>query len=266
MEMQGSYNFFLVALSFLVAVFGSYTSLMLISGLQERSGGSKYVWVAFAAVALGGGAIWTMHFIGMLAYETSMPTGYDIGWTFVSLMVAIFIVGLGISLVSSDKKSMSRLLIAGFITGLGVASMHYVGMDAMIMAADMIYDPVLVAVSVLIAIVASIVAFWLAFNLNGNMQRFVSALVMGVAVCGMHYTGMAAMTMIHNASKVVAIDSSMEPLTLGLFIFCFSMLLLVICLIVALANLNKSMYEQMERDEDEDDKLVSSGSIVSSVV
>lgn len=255
MEMQGSYNLFLVLLSFLVAVFGSYTALMLISGLQGKTGGAKFLWVSFAAIALGGGAIWTMHFIGMLAYETSMPTSYDIMWTFISLLVAVIIVGIGISLVSSSDKSLIRLLVAGLVTGLGVFSMHYVGMDAMIMAADMVYDRTLLAISVLIAIVAATAAFWLAFNLSGTLQRLISAFVMGIAVCGMHYTGMAAMTMVHNTSKVVTINSAMEPLTLGLFIFCFSMLLLVICLIVALANLNKTMYEQMEMEDDEDDLI-----------
>lgn len=261
MEMQGTYNVFLVLLSFSVAVFGSYTSLMLISGLQGREGGAKFLWVAFAAIALGGGAIWTMHFIGMLAYETSMPSGYDIGWTFISLLVAVVIVAVGISMVASNQKSLLRLLTAGLITGLGVASMHYVGMDAMIMAADMVYNQTLVAVSVLIAIVAATAAFWLAFNLHGNLQRLISSFVMGTAVCGMHYTGMAAMTMVHNTDKVVHIDSSMEPLTLGLFIFCFSMLLLVICLIVALANLNKKMYEEMEMDEEDDEESAPVSSI-----
>lgn len=245
-----SYNYFLVALSYCVAVFGSYTALQMVAGIVESK--NKYRWIVGSAIALGGGAIWTMHFIGMIAYEMDMPVGYDPFLTFVSLFIAVVIVGIGLAVVGSDHKSLPKLLVAGFVTGLGVASMHYAGMAAMIMPADTEYNNLLVAISIVIAIIASMVALWLAFNLTGNLQRLGSAFVMGAAVCGMHYTGMAGMTMVPNGSQV-SIDSTMEPLTLGLFIFCFSMLLLVLCLIVALANLNRKMYEQMEQDFDDDE-------------
>ncbi len=242
-----SYNFFLVALSFCVSVFGSYTGLMLVKAAQSSTV-NKTGWIMAAAIALGGGAIWTMHFIGMLAYDMGMPVNYDPLITFASLAIAVVVVGIGLFFVAGDQNSVARLMVAGVITGLGVASMHYSGMYAMNMAASMSYDPGLFAVSIVIALVAATAALWLAFNLDGNAKMLGAALVMGVAVCGMHYVGMAAMQM-DAMDHAVQIEEGIKPLTLGLFIFCFSMLLLVLCLIVGMAQLSRRMYETMEAED-----------------
>lgn len=253
--MEVSYNWLLVGLSFFVAVFGSFTALQLMRGIRSAEGSARVFWLVMAAFALGGGAIWTMHFIGMIAYRTPMEVGYDLGMTFLSLLIAVLVVGLGIYILSKKQDSVAVLLIAGVITGLGVASMHYTGMEAMIMAADVTYDPLLFGVSLVIAVVAATAALWLAFNLEGGMQMFAASIVMGIAVCGMHYTGMAAMIMTPNGVDVVA-SSGMEPLTLGLFIFCFSMLMLLLSLIVTLSQLQKRMYEELENDEDDQEVQV----------
>lgn len=253
-EMEASYNWFLVALSFFVAVFGSFTSLQLMRGMRGAEGGARIGWIISAAFALGGGAIWTMHFIGMIAYETNMPMGYSAGLTFLSLVIAVFVVGVGIFILSKSQSSLLVLLVAGGITGLGVASMHYTGMAAMVMSADLVYDKILFGASIVIAVVAATAALWLAFNLEGTMQMFAASVVMGVAVCGMHYTGMAGMTMVPN-SEAIAVDSTVAPLTLGLFIFCFSMLLLVLSLIVTLSQLQKRMYEEFDDEDDEEDEM-----------
>jgi MHYT domain (predicted integral membrane sensor domain) len=249
---EPSYNQFLVALSFLVSVFGSYTGILLVKAAQSSTT-NRSAWIIAAATALGGGAIWTMHFIGMLAYDMGMPVNYDPLITFASLAIAVIVVGIGLFFVGGNQKSVARLLVAGVITGLGVASMHYSGMYAMNMAASMNYDPVLFAVSIVIALVAATAALWLAFNLEGNIKMLLAAVVMGIAVCGMHYVGMAAMNMgamDHSAQ----IEEGIKPLTLGLFIFCFSMLLLVLCLIVGMAQLSRKMYEAMEAEDDADEQ------------
>lgn len=256
MEMAPSYNIFLVALSYVISVFGSYVGLQLVRGMRASAESSRLKWVIAAALALGGGAIWAMHFIGMLAYETPMEVVYAPGLTFISLALAVLVVGIGLFILSMHRQSIIHLLIAGNLTGLGVASMHYTGMEAMVMGADMSYDSTLVGVSIGIAIVAATAALWLAFNLEGNRQMIGASFIMGLAVCGMHYTGMAAMTMSgHNNEIVVA--SGIAPMTLGLLIFCFSMLLLVLCLIVTLVQLNRRMYAELEaEDDDEDDTEV----------
>lgn len=251
---EASYNWFLVGLSFLVAVFGSFTSLQLMRGIRAAEGGGKIWWMIAGAFALGGGAIWTMHFIGMIAYQTPMEVGYDALKTFLSLVIAVVVVGAGIYLLSRNEDSIAILIIAGIITGLGVAAMHYTGMWAMVVAADLAYDPTLFGVSIGIAVIAATAALWLAFNLQGSLQMFAASIVMGIAVCGMHYTGMAALRMVPNGREV-AVDTSVDPLTLGLFIFCFSMMLLVLSLIVTLSQLQKRMYEELEDDDDEDEEV-----------
>ena len=251
MEMTPSYNIFLVALSYVISVFGSFVGLQLVRGMRTSDESSRFKWVATAALALGGGAIWAMHFIGMLAYETPMDVGYDAGITFLSLALAIVVVGAGLFFLSMHTQSLGYLLIAGILTGLGVASMHYAGMEAMVMAADMTYDTTLVGISIVIAMVAATAALWLAFNLEGSKQMVGASFVMGLAVCGMHYTGMAAMTMTGH-DHAVLIESTIAPMTLGLLIFCFSMLLLVLCLIVTLVQLNRRMYAELEAEDDDD--------------
>ncbi|MFO1388272.1 MHYT domain-containing protein [Cellvibrio sp.] len=249
MEMDVSYNWFLVSLSFLVAVFGSFTGLQITNGMKSSSNGPSLTWIIAAAASLGGGAIWTMHFIGMLAYQTPMDIGYLPGPTFASLALAVVAVGIGVFIAVSGRLSPVRLLGAGLFTGLAVAGMHYLGMEAMVMpGTDMVYDKTLVGVSLVIAIVAATVALWLAVNLKGTSIMLGSAVVMAIAVCGMHYTGMAAMSMVHNhdADQRV-IENSLSPMTMGLFIFCASMLLLVICLIMSLNQLsNKNVDELLD--------------------
>ena len=164
------------------------------------------------------------------------------------------VVGLGLFLLSTRPHSVAMLLIAGVIAGAGISSMHYSGMAAMITAADMSYNNLLVIVSVVIGIVAATAAFWLAFNLEGTRQMIGASFVMAFAVCGMHYIGMEAMIMTPNHSLAMP-KTGVEPLTLGLFIFCFSMVMLVLCLMVTLSQLNKKMYEALEaEDNDEQNK------------
>ena len=246
MEMEASYNWFLVILSFLVSVFGSFTGLQITNGMKSSKTGPSITWIIAAAVSLGGGAIWTMHFIGMLAYQVPMDVGYKPGLTFLSLLIAVVAVGIGIYIAVSGKLSIVRLLGAGLFTGLAVASMHYIGMEAMVMHGAMVYDKTLVGVSLAIAIVAATVALWLAVNLKGTLLMLGSAVVMAIAVCGMHYTGMAAMSMVHDhTAEQIIIENSMSPMTMGLFIFCASMFLLVICLIMSLNQLSNRMEEEL---------------------
>jgi NO-binding membrane sensor protein with MHYT domain len=159
-----------------------------------------------------------------------MPVSYDAALTVASLLLAIAAPAVGLYIVGRGEGRVSRLLIAGVLTGLGVALMHYTGMAAMIMQAKISYDPTLFYASLVIAVVASWVALWLAFNLRGNLQRFGSALVMGVAVCGMHYTGMYAVKMTHTAEPVAETGISVPAATLGQSVFAVSAILLVLLL------------------------------------
>lgn len=225
------YEPLLVVLSYLISVLGSYTALQLAIAIpQARDRQAALGWVIGAAVALGGGAIWSMHFIAMNAADMGMPVSYDAALTIASLIMGIVASGIGLYVVGRSEGSAGKLLISGVVTGLGVALMHYTGMAAMIMQAKIAYDDTLFYASLAIAVVAATVALWLAFNLRGNLQRFGSALVMGVAVCGMHYTGMYAVKMTPTAEPVAATGISLPPATLGQWVFGVSAVVLVLLL------------------------------------
>jgi PAS domain S-box-containing protein len=191
MNMVGTYDSYLVALSFAVACFASYTALDLGGRIRVSKDWPRRAWLATAALAMGGG-IWSMHFIAMLACRMPMPVGYDLGLTVLSLVVAVVVTGVGFYVIGTRQATVLQLVLSGLFMGIGIVAMHYTGMAAMLMPADLRYDRVLVTLSVIIAVAASIAALWLAFRTAVVWQKILAAVVMGAAISGMHYTGMAA--------------------------------------------------------------------------
>ncbi len=195
MRIVGTYDPYLVALSITVACLASYTALDLGGRVSGSRRWAQLAWLATAATAMGGG-IWSMHFIGMLAFLMPIPVTYDLGLTLLSLVVAIGVTGFGFFMIGTRRVTELEFALSGIFVGIGVVSMHYTGMAAMRMPAGIRYDPILVTLSVLIAIGASNVALWLAFRTTISRQRLLSAIIMGAAISGMHYTGIAAATFI----------------------------------------------------------------------
>jgi diguanylate cyclase (GGDEF)-like protein len=196
--MIGTYANELVLLSILIAIVASFVALDLASRVSATRGSKAApFWLAGGALSMGTG-IWAMHFIGMLAFVLPVPVSYDIWLTLLSLLVATLASALALSTVSRDHLSLLRLTCAGLLMGCGIATMHYLGMEAMRMRPRIDYDAKLFALSVAIAIGASCVALWIAYQLRRETiisafwRKFLSALVMGVAIVGMHYTGMSA--------------------------------------------------------------------------
>jgi NO-binding membrane sensor protein with MHYT domain len=225
------YEPLLVTLSYVISVLGSYTALQLAIAIpQARDDATAIAWVSGAAVALGGGGIWSMHFIAMNAADMGMAVSYDALLTGASLGIGIVASGFGLYVVGRGDGGVGRLLVAGTLTGLGVALMHYTGMAAMIMPATNSYDPGLFGASLAIAVAAATVALWLAFNLRGSLQRLGSAVVMGVAVSGMHYTGMYAVKMSPATMPLAVTGISLPPGTLARFVFGVSVVVLAILL------------------------------------
>ncbi|MET4324531.1 PAS domain S-box-containing protein [Bradyrhizobium sp. i1.15.2] len=177
----------LVALSILIAALASYTALDLATRMRAASGRARRSWLVAAAIAMGGG-IWSMHFVGMLAFSLpGIEISYDPFLTLLSLVIPIVVAAAAFAVVGRRPRA---LLASGFAMGLGISGMHYTGMAAMRMAALMEYDPRWVVLSILIAISASVVALWLAFRNTNAVQRLFAGLVMGLAVSGMHYAAM----------------------------------------------------------------------------
>jgi NO-binding membrane sensor protein with MHYT domain len=196
--MVGTYNSWLVLLSILVAIFVSYTALSLSARVAyAKNTANTGMWVVGGALAMGCG-IWSMHFIGMLAFSLPIPLTYDLGLTVASLVIAIAISGFALSVASNPEISLTQLSFSAAIMGAGISAMHYSGMAAIDLVPMITYEPLIMAASIAIAIGASFAALWLFFHLReGNswgmrLARVGAAFVMGAAISGMHYTGMAA--------------------------------------------------------------------------
>ncbi|MGQ4386000.1 MHYT domain-containing protein [Streptomyces sp. SAS_270] len=176
-------------------------------------------WLALGSAAIGSG-IWTMHFIAMMGFTVQeTPVHYDKPTTFASLGVAIVMVGIGIFIVGYRGATGTALFTGGTITGLGVASMHYLGMAGMRLNGKLEYNTFTVSASVVIAVVAATAALWAAGQVRGFLWSVGASLVMGLAVTGMHYTGMAALSVhLHGAGTTPSGDSPaalLAPMMIG---------------------------------------------------
>ncbi|GAB3096743.1 diguanylate cyclase [Aestuariicella hydrocarbonica] len=199
--MKGTYALELVFASYCVAVIAAFTAIYFGARVRSLSGSTKTFWFAIGAFCLGTG-IWSMHFVGMSAYKMpmEMEMSFDFKLTATSLIIAVLASGLGLKAITSEALSLPQLIIHAFIMGTGVFTMHYTGMFAMKMDPAMQYDNFLVFISGVIAVVACGAALWICRNIDKAGERYsfwvklVAALVMGVAICGMHYTGMAAVS------------------------------------------------------------------------
>jgi len=192
----GSYNYALVALSVFIAVFASYAALDLASRVTAASGWTRALWVLGGAVAMGTG-IWSMHYIGMLAFSLPIPVAYHWPTVLLSLFAAIFASIIALYVVSREQMSAFQAVAGSILMGAGIASMHYIGMAAMRLPAMCQFNDFLVVLSVGFAVLISLAALWITFHFRDEktgvgQEKLAGAVVMGAAIPIMHYTGMAA--------------------------------------------------------------------------
>ena len=178
-------------LSFVVAVFAAWTALDLFQHVRAHQGGARLAWLATAGLAMGGG-IWSMHFIAMLGFDAGAPVRYDPILTVVSFLLAA--AGSSFAfLIAAGRSDRSRMFLAGLIMGVGICAMHYVGMAALRTSASLSYAPGLVALSAAVALIASIAALVAVQQERSAPWRMTAALILGLAVAGMHHLAMAAL-------------------------------------------------------------------------
>ncbi|MEU9137335.1 MHYT domain-containing protein [Streptomyces sp. NPDC048404] len=219
-----SYGLVTPVAAYVMACVGSALGLRCVVRTVHHEPGWRLGWLALGASALGCG-IWTMHFIAMTGFSVAeTPVTYDIPLTVLSLAVAIVVVSAGVFIVGHRGATRAALTVGGSITGLGVATMHYLGMFAMQLNGELSYNAFTVTLSVIIALVAATAALWAAVSVQGFVRTLGASLVMGLAVTGMHYTGMAAVNVhLHNGieSSVTGQEgtSLLLPMLLGPIIF-----------------------------------------------
>src|ERR1700674_4071223 len=192
----GSYNYALVALSVLIAMFASYAALDLAGRVTAAVGWARAIWLLGGAGAMGIG-IWSMHYIGMLAFVLPVPVAYHWPTVLVSLFAAILASGIALYVVSGQKMGAFRVSTGSVLMGAGIASMHYIGMAAMRLSAMCQFSSFLVVLSVVFAVLIFFAALWITFHFRDEKtgigwRKIAGAVVMGAAIPVMHYTGIAA--------------------------------------------------------------------------
>ena len=228
------YDYKLVTLSVLIAIFASHAALKLAGRTSASRGKTRAVWIAFGASALGIG-IWSMHYIGMLAFSLPVAIFYDVPTVALSFLAAVFASAFALFVVSRDKLTMAHLSVGSLVMGAGIFAMHYVGMAAMRLPASCHYEFWVVAASGAIAVVVSGAALSITFAMRDGSQsrpwkEMASAVVMGFAVAAMHYTGMAAVCYrpVHFWARPVHAVSISSLTIFGLTVATFSILILAV--------------------------------------
>jgi NO-binding membrane sensor protein with MHYT domain len=189
-----SYGLLNPGLAFAMSCLGGFLGLRCVILARAYEGAARARWLVLASVSIGAVGIWSMHFIAMLGFTIpGEPIRYNVTLTIASMLLAVAVVGAGLFIVGFGNGELHRLLMGGVIIGVGVAAMHYVGMAAMSMPGSMSYRLPLVALSVLIAIVAGTAVLWIGTWVRSVAATVGAAIVVGIAVTGMHYTGMAAL-------------------------------------------------------------------------
>jgi len=231
----GSYDGRLVVLSFLVAVIAAYAALEIIERVGDTGATRLFrrrAWLATGALSMGLG-IWAMHFIGMLAFGLSVPVSYDLGTTALSVVPAILASGVTIHLLSGPMDQL-RSWAGGTLMGLGIGAMHYTGMEAVRAPVTLRYDPGLFALSILVAVALATAAFGVEARLRPaeGDDRFgalvVGSVVLGGAVCGMHYTAMEASLFYAAPTASPGSSPVFSPFTLSVSILVVSTLILAV--------------------------------------
>ena len=235
-----SYGLLNPVLGYLMSCLGAFIGLRCATRARAHAGSQRVLWLLLASASLGATGIWAMHFIAMLGFTIpGQPILYKLPLTIVSMVVAVAVVAVGLFIVGFSRSGgWVPIVTGGVIVGLGVASMHYLGMKAISMPEMMSYNIPLVVLSVLIAVAAGTAALWAGLNLHGIWSTIAASLIFGVAVTGMHYTGMAAMHLyagnggIYGAGQNtvtggVAASGLVLPLVLGIGIFSFLSLIVI---------------------------------------
>jgi NO-binding membrane sensor protein with MHYT domain len=243
-----SYGLLNPLLGYAVSCLGAFLGLSCITRARAYTGLNRVRWLCLAAVSVGATGIWAMHFIAMLGFTIpGQQIDYNVPLTIASMLIAIAVVGVGLFIVGFSDGGLRPLLIGGVIVGIGVATMHYMGMSAMAMPDSMHYNTPLFIMSVVIAVVAGTAALWIGTWVRGIRATAGASMVMGVAVSGMHYTGMAAMRVSTGSMSGMSGTSAasfLVPLLVGLTIVTF-----VVTLVISLAPTEDEIHEDaMLRD------------------
>jgi NO-binding membrane sensor protein with MHYT domain len=232
-----SYGALTPVAAYVMSCVGCFLGLRCTSRGNAARGMARARWLLLATVAIATTGIWVMHFIAMLGFTIPGQTiTYSVPVTLLSMLIALIVVGAGLFIVGFSRQGAGPLILGGVVVGVGVACMHYLGMAAIRVPDTLAYNPVLFALSILIAVVAGTAALWAALKLDSLWSALAASMIMGVAVSGMHYTGMAAMQVYPGSAQSTAMmpgasaTDFLFPLVIGI-----SALTVLLALVVAVS-------------------------------
>ena len=223
-------------LGFVMSSLGCFLGLRCTTRARAAQGAPRVRWLLLATVSIATTGIWVMHFVAMLGFTIPGQTiTYSVPVTAASMLIAVVVVGAGLFIAGLGSSAWWTLLLGGVIIGFGVASMHYIGMAAMQMPDTVRYSGALVVLSVVIAVVAGTAALWAALRLAAVWSTLAASLIMGVAVSGMHYTGIAAMHvyatpgpgMAAAMAGGVSAQAFLIPLIVGISLLAFALTVII---------------------------------------
>lgn len=244
-----TYGLITPGMAYVMSVVGSTLGLICTRRAREGAPGwNRTRWLTLAAVTIGGAGIWLMHFLAMIGFTVDgADIRYNLPLTVLSAVIAMVVVGFGLFMVCRGERSIVRLIVAGTLTGIGVAGMHYTGMAAMKITGEVNYNTTLVAASIAVAIVACIVALWFALIVKGLLATAAAALIMGVAVAGMHYTAMAAVGVEAHGGHS-AQGAQLINILLPVFLTACIMILVPLCIFLGLDTEEEENLREHVRD------------------
>ncbi|MGO0063814.1 EAL domain-containing protein [Brevibacillus fluminis] len=250
-HLHGTYNWLLITLSYVIAVTASYSALDLAGRISTSAGRERLLWLICGALSMGIG-IWSMHFVGMLAFSLPLRISYDSKMVIVSVLLAICVSFIALIVVGRNELKRMQLIIGGLLMAAGIVGMHYVGMAAM--SVDIHYKPVLVGLSVAIAATASLAALWLLFYFRKDQARHValskliSGMIMGAAIAGMHYTGMAAAEFQPSTGAELTAQNGIKPGILAVIIAASTLFMLGLTMLGVVINKRLSQKDLVIRE------------------
>src|ERR1700733_5201040 len=242
--LTGSYDYRLVALSVVISILAGYAALDLTGRVNSARGRARWLWWSGGAFAMGAG-IWSMHYIGMLAYHLPVAVAYDWPGVVLSLLSAILASGVALFVVSRKTMTIPMAVAGSVVMGVGIASMHYIGMDAMRLPAMCTYSFRLVLLSVVLAVVISFVALWLTFasrfhTTSWGWRKCGNALLMGMAIPIMHYVGMAAVSFTSMPLAPTALIHAVNVSDIGILSITL-VTLMILGLVFLTSNFNRQL-------------------------
>ncbi len=241
-----SMGIWLLGLAFAVAVSGSVIGLACTrQSAAATHTAARMRWLFMGALSIGGVGIWLMHFIAMLGFAVpGSPIRYNLTWTITSAAISVIATLVGLLIIGTEFR-LSRLLAGGLVMGVAVNVMHFTGMRALRFQGEIHYNMYFVALSLVIAIIAGTAALWFTMAMESTVMRFFAGVIMGIAVVGMHYTGMAAVRVVHDPAA--SVPEGLEVFAFLFPVFVFGLLALAVPIVAVMTAPDRAT-AQMDAD------------------